>query len=48
MNALTLYYDLEVWHKNNLIFDFMNFNENVRNLKEREREREREREYIKQ
>ena len=24
MNALTLYYDPEVWYKNNLIFHFMN------------------------
>ena len=34
MNATTLYYDPEVWHKNNLIFHFMHFNENLRNLRE--------------
>ena len=37
MNAMTLYYDPEVWHKKNLIFHFMNFNENLRNLSEREK-----------
>ena len=35
MNALVLYYDPDVWHKNNLIFHFMNFNENLRHLRER-------------
>ena len=37
MNALTLYYDPGVWHKKNLIFHFMNFNENLRNLRERKK-----------
>ena len=40
MNAMTLYYDPEVWHKKNLIFHFMNFNENLRNLSERERKKD--------
>ena len=39
MNAMTLHYDPEVWHKNNLIFHFMTFNENLRNLRERERKK---------
>ena len=35
MNTMTLYYDPEVLYKNKLIFHFMNFNENLRNLRGR-------------
>ena len=35
MNTMSLFYDPEVLYKNNLIFHFMNFNENLRNLRER-------------
>ena len=35
MNTMSLYYDPEVLYKNNLIFNFMNINENLRNLRER-------------
>ena len=35
MNTLSLYYDPEELYKNNLIFNFMNFNEKLRNLRER-------------
>ena len=35
MNTMSLYYDPEVLYKNDLIFNFMNFNENIRNLRER-------------
>ena len=33
MNTMSLYYDPEVLYKNDLIFHFMNFNENLRNLR---------------
>ena len=35
MNTMSLYYDPEVLYKYNLIFHFMNFNENLRNLREK-------------
>ena len=35
MNTMSLYYDPEVLYKNNLIFHFMNLNENLRNLRDR-------------
>ena len=37
MNTMSLYFDPEVLYKNNLTFHFMNFNENLRNLREREK-----------
>ena len=33
MNALAMYYDPKVWYKNDLIFNFMNFNEKFINGK---------------
>ena len=39
MNVMALLYDPEVFHYNNLIFQFMNFNENLTNLRERERKK---------
>ena len=35
MKAIAMYYDPELWYKNNLNFNFMNFNENLRNLREK-------------
>ena len=35
MYAMAMYYGSEVWCKKNLIFNFMNFNENQRNLGEK-------------
>ena len=35
MKAIAMYYDPEVRHKNNLNFNFINFNENLRNLREK-------------
>ena len=37
MNTMSLYYDPEVLYKNDLIFHFMNFNENLRNLREKKK-----------
>ena len=31
MTAMAMYYDPKVGYKNNLIFNFMNFNENLKN-----------------
>ena len=31
MTVMTMYYDPKVGYKNNLIFNFMNFNENLKN-----------------
>ena len=35
MNAMAMYYAPKVWYKNNLIFNFMNFNGNTQNLREK-------------
>ena len=35
MNAMTMYYDPKLLYENNLIFNFMNFRENLRNLRAR-------------
>ena len=35
MEAIAMYYDAEVRYKNNLNFNFINFNENLRNLREK-------------
>ena len=35
MKAIAMFYDHEVGYKNNLNFSFMNFNENLRNLKKK-------------
>ena len=35
MKAIAMYYDPEVRDKNNLNFNFINFNENLRNLREK-------------
>ena len=34
MTAMAMYYDPKVGYKNNLIFNFMNFNENLKYLRE--------------
>ena len=34
MTTMTMYYDPKVGYKNNLIVNFMNFNENLKNLRE--------------
>ena len=35
MYAMSMHYGSEVWYKKNLIFIFMNFNENQRNFREK-------------
>ena len=35
MKAIAMSYDPDVWYKNSLSFNFMNFNENLRNLIEK-------------
>ena len=34
MTAMAMYYDPTVGYQNNLIFNFMNFNENLKNWRE--------------
>ena len=35
MNAMAMYYDPKVSYKNDLVFNFMNFNENFINMNEK-------------
>ena len=35
MNAMEMHYDSKVWHKHDLSYNFMNFNENIINRNEK-------------